>query len=179
MNATASAASDTSVPWWALLIEGVALLVLGLLMLTNTEKTTVLLVQLLGVYWLVAGLIRIIQIFVDSTDWIWKLVGGLVGIVAGILVLQHPLWSPLFVARGLVIVIALMGVVFGVIEIVGAFRGGGWGLGILGAVSVLIGIVLLVNPEFARWVPITLGAIAVAGGLVSVFASLRLRSATA
>jgi uncharacterized membrane protein HdeD (DUF308 family) len=175
----ARTASDKAVPWWAVLIEGIALLVLGVLLLANTGETMLLLVQVLGLYWLVAGIIRIVQIFIDSTNWGWKLVGGLVGVIAGVLVLQHPLWSPLIVARALVIVIAIQGIVFGAIEIVAAFQGGGWGIGILGAVSVLIGIVLLVNPEFALWVPITLGIIAIGGGLIALVDAFRRRGATA
>jgi uncharacterized membrane protein HdeD (DUF308 family) len=180
MNADVkTATSENVLPWWAVLIEGIALLILGALLFANTAETTLIIVQVLGLYWLVAGLIRIIHIFVDSTAWGWKLAGGIVGIVAGILVLQHPLWSPLFVARALVIVIAIQGIVLGLVSVVLAFQGGGWGPGILGAVSVMFGVVLLVNPELTLWVPLVLGGLAFAGGVVAIAAAFLARRASA
>jgi uncharacterized membrane protein HdeD (DUF308 family) len=55
---------------------------------------------LLGFYWLFMGVISLVQVFVDrSTPWIWSLLTGIVGILAGLFVLRHfVLRHPLFAA---------------------------------------------------------------------------------
>ncbi|MBV9454528.1 MAG: hypothetical protein JOZ19_10470 [Rubrobacter sp.] len=41
------------------------------------------LVQVTGFFWLIDGVLRIVSIFVDSSSWGWKLVGGIIGVLAG------------------------------------------------------------------------------------------------
>ena len=140
------------VPWWLVLIEGISLIILGLLMLASPGMSTLILIQFVGIYWLVAGIFKIVSIFMDSTDWGWKLVGGILGILAGLIVLQHPLWSPLVIGATLIIILGVQGLIVGVIGLVQAFRGAGWGAGIIGAVSILIGLLLLFYfPQMVTW----------------------------
>ena len=64
--ATRTAAQQTpSVPWWLVLLQGIALLILGALLLTNPAMTTIVLIQFLGIYWLVKGIFEIVSIFID------------------------------------------------------------------------------------------------------------------
>ena len=134
-------------PWWLLLLEGIAALIIGVLLLTtdNTAELVVFMVQLLGLYWLIKGIFNIIAIFIDSTAWGWKLFIGVIGILAGILVLQHPIWSGILVPVTLVLVLGIYGIIAGIIELIMAFQGGGWGVDILGAISILLGIIILGN----------------------------------
>ena len=92
------------------------------------------------------------------------------------IVLQHPLWSPLVIGATLVIILGVQGLVFGVIGLVQAFRGAGWGAGILGAVSILFGLLLLFNVGgFTLALPWTIGLLALVGGVLSTIAAFRLR----
>ena len=164
------------VPWWLVLIEGISLIILGLLMLASPGMSTLILIQFVGIYWLVAGIFKIVSIFMDSTDWGWKLVGGILGILAGLIVLQHPLWSPLVIGATLIIILGVQGLIVGVIGLVQAFRGAGWGAGIIGAVSILIGLLLLFNVGgFTLALPWTIGLLALVGGVLSTIAAFRLR----
>jgi uncharacterized membrane protein HdeD (DUF308 family) len=44
-----------------------------------------------GFYWLFQGVLSLVQVFVDrSIPWIWSLLTGIVGILAGLFVLRHP-----------------------------------------------------------------------------------------
>ena len=95
------------VPWWLVLIQGIAGVIIGLLLLINPLKTTVFLVQFLGIYWFVSGIFGIVSIFLDKSMWGWKLFAGLLGIFAGVLILQHPLWSTLLVPATLVIILGI------------------------------------------------------------------------
>jgi uncharacterized membrane protein HdeD (DUF308 family) len=164
------------VPWWLVLIEGIFAVILGLLLFSYPGATTAVMVQFLGIYWLVAGMFRIISIFIDSSMWGWKLFAGILGVVAGLLILQHPLWSPFVVAGTLVIILGIQGIIFGVIGLVQAFMGGGWGVGILGALSIVLGLFLLANVwATALATPWVVGAFAVIGGIAAIVQAFRMR----
>ena len=136
----------------------------------------VVVVQFIGIYWLVAGLFQIVAIFVDSTQWGWKLFSGILGIIAGVIIVQHPLWSPVLLTSVLVIILGIEGLIIGIINLIQAFQGGGWGVGILGALSILFGIVLLANVLLAAFsVPWVLGILGIVGGIIAIIYSFRLR----
>ena len=171
-----SRAEDSGVPWWLVLIEGIALLILGLLLISNPGATTVILVQFVGIYWLIAGIFKIISIFMDSSGWGWKLVGGIVGIIAGIIILNHPLWSPLVVGASLIIILGIQGLIIGVVGLVQGFKGAGWGSIILGIVSILFGILFLANIwMFTFSLPWAIGILALIGGVLAIVAAFRIK----
>ena len=71
-------------PWWLTLVMGVTAIIVGAVLLWAPAKTKVetyqLLVALLGIYWLVSGIMHIVSIFVDHAAWGWKLFIGIVSI---------------------------------------------------------------------------------------------------
>jgi uncharacterized membrane protein HdeD (DUF308 family) len=72
--------------WWVFLLQGFAGIILGLMLVTQPGATIAALTIFLGFYWLITGLLGLVQSFVDrSTPWIWSLLRGLVGILAGFL----------------------------------------------------------------------------------------------
>ena len=105
--------------------------IIGLFLLTAPGITLLFLVQVAGFFWLIGGVLRTVSIFVDSSLWGWKLLGGIIGILAGIVVLQHPLWSTLLVPAVYVIILGIQGLIVGGTILVMAFRGGGCGAGTL------------------------------------------------
>ncbi len=176
MTAEAMEGRGAGVPWWLVLLEGIALVVLGILWFASPGMTTLIAVTFLGAYWLVAGIFEIIGIFMDRTMWGWKLFIGILGIIAGILVMRHPLWSSAIVGATLVIILGIQGLIIGGVRIYAAFKGAGWGLGILGAISILFGILLLANVWIATFaLPWVLGALAVVGGIVAIVMAFRLK----
>ena len=171
-----SEAEAAGVPWWMVLIEGIALIILGLLMLSSPGMTTVILIQFVGIYWLIAGIFKIVSIFMDSSGWGWKLAGGILGIIAGIIVIQHPIWSPFVVGSALVIILGIQGLIIGVIGVIQGFKGAGWGAGILGAVSILFGLLFLFNVGgFTLALPWTIGILALIGGVLAIISAFRLK----
>ena len=169
-------AETAGVPWWLVLIEGIALIVMGLLLLASPGMTTLILVQFIGIYWLVAGIFKIVSIFLDSSGWGWKLAGGILGILAGLIVLQHPLWSPLVIGNVLVIILGIQGIIVGVVGLIQAFKGAGWGSGILGVISILFGLLFLFNVwAFTFSLPWAIGLLALVGGVLAIVAAFRLK----
>jgi uncharacterized membrane protein HdeD (DUF308 family) len=158
------------------LLEGIAVLIMGLMLLSAPAQTTIITVQILGFYWLIAGVLKMVSIFVDRTMWGWKLFAGILGIFAGIVIIQHPIWSPLVVGSTIIIILGFQGILYGVVGVIQAFRGAGWGAGIMGAISILFGILLLVNVWVATFsLPWVLGILAVVGGIIGIIGAFRLR----
>jgi uncharacterized membrane protein HdeD (DUF308 family) len=175
MPAPAVPADRVGTPWWVALIAGVAMSIIGALLFLAPGLTTVALVRFLGIYWLVDGILRLVSLFVDRSGWIWKLASGLLGIIAGLAVVEHPLVSAMLVPTVLVVYIGVMGICLGMLELIMAFRGAGWATGILGVVSIVFGTLLLLNPlTGALALPIVVGAVALAGGIVAAISALTL-----
>ncbi len=175
--ASVSEEETRAIPWWLVLIEGIALIILGLFLLTSPGATTLVLIQFLGIYWLVGGIFKIVSMFLDHSMWGWKLFAGILGILAGLIVLQHPIWSPFVVAGTLVILLGIQGIIYGGVGVWQAFKGAGWGAGILGALSIIFGIYLLANIGQATLVlPWVVGILAVVGGIAAIVMAFRLKS---
>jgi uncharacterized membrane protein HdeD (DUF308 family) len=164
------------IPWWLVLLQGIAALIIGIFLLASPGATLLILIQFMGIYWFVSGIFSIVAIFIDSSGWGWKLFSGILGIIAGIIVIQNPLWSTLLVPTVLVIIIGVQGLIMGIIGLIQAFQGAGWGAGVLGALSIVFGLVLLFNPVIgAAVLPWVLGIFGIVGGIISIIAAFRLR----
>lgn len=176
MTQSQSASRSPNIPWWLVLLEGIFAVIVGISLLVAPGITLSVIVQILGLYWLIAGILAIISIFVDRAGWGLKLAAGILGIVAGIVVIRHPLWSTIIIPSLVVILIAIGGILIGIIDVIRAIRGDGWGTGILGLVSLLLGIILLFNPVEAAFAStLALGIVALAGGMIAIVMAFRLR----
>jgi len=164
--------------WWLSLLEGIAAVVFGLLLLTAPGATLVALTVILGFYWLAMGILELVRVFVDrSVPWIWSLLIGILGIVAGILVLNHPLFAAVVLPATLVIYLGILGLVVGAFGIIGAFTGGGIGSFIFGGVNLLIGLLLLGSPIAAALaVPFVFGLLLLIEGVALIIWSFTVRS---
>jgi len=164
--------------WWVFLLQGFAGIILGLMLVTQPGATIVALTTFLGFYWLITGLLSLVQVFVDrSIPWIWSLLSGLVGILAGLFVLKHPLVAALTVPTMLVIILGIQGLAMGVLQIIGGFKGGGIGPFILGGINVLVGILLLGSPIAAALaVPIVFGVLLLIQGVGLIILAFRARA---
>ena len=164
--------------WWLVLLQGIAALILGLLLITNTAITLITLVIFIGIYWLIDGVFSIVRIFLSGSEvhWGWLLAKGILGILAGLYVVRHPLWATLLVPTVLVFILGIQGVIMGGISLFQAFKGGGWGVGILGAINIIFGLILLFNAFLAATVlPLVVGIFALVGGVVAIVQAFRIR----
>jgi uncharacterized membrane protein HdeD (DUF308 family) len=163
--------------WWVFLLQGFAGIILGLMLLTEPGATIVALTTVLGFYWLIMGLLALVQVFVDrSTPWIWSLLTGVVGVLAGLFVLRHPIIAALTVPTVLVIILGVQGLVMGVLQIIGGFQGGGIGSLILGTINVLVGLLLLGSPVAAALaVPFVFGVLLLVQGVGLIILAFRVR----
>jgi uncharacterized membrane protein HdeD (DUF308 family) len=188
MTAT-SAPSATSMqtqqrPWWLTLIMGIAAFVIGAILLWAPAKSKVetyqLLIAFLGIYWLISGIMDIVAMFTDHTAWGWKLFMGIVSIIAGGYILMYPVAAGVALPRIFVLILGIWGLMEGIVLLIMAFRGGGWGAGILGVVTIIFGLILMA--EYGSlgsgvtmiWVAAIWGLI---GGVIMVIQAFRDRKA--
>ncbi len=133
--------------WWLFWLHGVAGIILGLVLVTAPGVTAVALASFLGFYWLLMGMLALVRVFVDhSVPWILSLVIGVVGILAGIVVVRYMLLAILVLPTAIIVALGLQGLVMGGLEIVGVLLGAGVGSAILGVIYVLTGLFLLSSP---------------------------------
>jgi len=143
---TYSSTTSEALPWWLVLLEGILLALLGLILLVAPGASLFFLVLLLGFYLLVAGIFRIVGIFVDSSFWGWKLAAGILCLIAGLAIVSDPLWSTTLASTWLVIVVGFLAILQGVAGLIVALQGGGWGMGALSVLGILFGLFLVINP---------------------------------
>ncbi len=169
-------------PWWMTLIMGIASVVFGGLLLFGSLGTKVntyqLLIALLGIWWVIDGIVDIVHIFHDRTRWGWNLFIGIISIIAGTWILFYPVYAGVALPRIFVLILGIYGVMEGIVLLFVAFRGGGWGAGILGAIALVLGLVLMANYNEAGWglSLIWVGALfAFLGGFVMIWRSFQER----
>ena len=171
-------------PWWLMLIEGIALFVIGATILwaplTRKVDTYLFMVQLLGLYWLIRGILMIVSMFMDHSAWGWKLFMGIVSIIAGGYILMYPIATAVVLPQIFVLMLGIWGLMEGIILLIMAFRGGGWAAGILGVLAIVFGGILIANYSVPGmgltmiWVAAVWGLI---GGIVMVIQAFRQRKA--
>jgi uncharacterized membrane protein HdeD (DUF308 family) len=179
MTATAQAApAAQNLPWWLGVVQGIALLVLGVLCLTAPGATLFVVVQFAGIYWLVTGILGLVSLVADRTMWLWKVFAGIIGILAGIAVIQHPMWATILVPSTLILVVGIFGIVSGILGIIHSWSARSWTGVALGAFGALLGLILVMNPVIgAATLPFVVGIFALIGGLMSLVAAWSERQA--
>ena len=168
-------------PWWLLLLGGILNIIVGILLLTS-PATAIVLVWVLGLYWVIQGIFTLIGMFVDHSAWGWKLFVGIIGIIAGIMVMRGislaPVGTTMLITNIFVLILGIQGLIAGAVMLVMAFKGGGWGMGILAVLSIIFGIVLILaygELGTARVLIWVVGIFAVGGGIVQIFQGFRQR----
>ena len=164
-------------PWWLVLIEGILLIVVGIFLLINPYQTFVALIWALGIYWFARGVLDLVSLFWDRRMWVWKIIAGVLGIVAGWIVFQNPITSAVVIGQLTVWILAFTALFFGVSDLIRAFKGAGWMSAVLGVVSIILAILLMTNSFAATAsLPWVVGILAILVGLLLLFGAFRLRS---
>jgi uncharacterized membrane protein HdeD (DUF308 family) len=173
-------------PWWLSLIGGILAMVVGAVMLWGSTTTRVnlwlMLVQLLGLYWLITGILDLVHMFTDHRGWGWKLLMGVISIVAGAYILMYPIATALALPEIFVFVLGIWALIEGCILLFMAFKGGGLTSGVLGALGIVLGLMLMgtySQPGMGLSL-IWFGAVAaLVGGAVMIWHALKARKAVA
>jgi uncharacterized membrane protein HdeD (DUF308 family) len=165
--------------WWLLMLRGISGILFGVLAFVWPGVTLLTLVLLYGAYALIDGVLAIAAAFkggVPAPRW-WLAVVGLLGVAAGVVTLLLPGITALL----LLLFIAAWAIAIGVMQIVGAIRlrkeiDNEWWLVAGGVLSVLFGIVLVVQPGAGALALLyIIGAYAIVHGVTLASFAMRLR----
>ena len=162
--------------WWSFLLRGLIAIALGIILLVWPAATVGVIILLFGIFALLDGIIETILSIVGAVrklkGWGWTLGKGLVGILIGAIILARP-----DVALGVVVIlIAIWAIAIGFAEIAAAFdmppESGRGFVGVLGALSLILGIVILVVPRESVYLFVLIvGIYALVAGFFNVILS--------
>ena len=163
--------------WWAIALRGLMSLLFGLLTILIPGVTLLTLVLLFGAYALVDGIFNVTASFRSASHHWAFLVEGLIGIAAGVLTFA---W-PAITTMALLYLIGFWAILTGVLEIAAGIRlrksiANEWALLLMGAFSVLFGLVILFAPGTgALAIVLWIGVYALLFGLFLLVLAVRLR----
>ncbi len=165
-------------PWWLVLIEGIAALIIGIWLVVSPARSTLVLIQVMAWFWIINGILNLVMLFVDRRMWGWKLFMGILGVLAGIWIVSNPIAGALTVLATALILLAVQAIIYGITALIASFQGAGVGSGVLGVVSIILGVLLLSEPFIsALALPWVWGVFAIAGGVSLILAAFSQRSA--
>lgn len=140
-NQVASLFRQSRVVW---AIRAIAALIIGVLVLVWPQSTVAILATLLGIYFVILGIVRVIQGFVDkdlngggkAANFI---IGALI-LAAGVVVIRNPFETAVFI----VLLIGISWIFEGIATLVDTARGNGTGLSIvIGILIALAGVAVI------------------------------------
>ena len=116
-------------PWWLVLIQGIITLILGIMFLYFPYGTLLVLITFLGAYWFISGLFALISLAVDRTNAGYKVLFGILGIIAGLAILFYPFYGTVVVVSLFVIFVGVWGLIMGFMGLFAAYKGRWLGCG--------------------------------------------------
>src|SRR5687768_1893699 len=167
--------------WWLLVLRGIAAILFGVAAFVWPGLTWVVVVALFGAYALVDGFIAVatgLSHTKDSPRWWVFLIEGLLSIGIGVIAF---IW-PGIAALTILAMIAAWAIITGVLEVVAAIQlrreiTNEWLLALGGVLSVLVGILLIIQPLAGSVAVIwMLGAYSLVFGVLLISLGLRVRN---
>ena len=99
-------------------IIGVLSVIVGFALLRQPFQSVEVFIFVLGIFWLVQGVMTFVAAFSVKQGRNWRIVMGLLGVIAGIIVLTYPITSALTLA----FIGGIWLIVLGIIQIVAGFQ---------------------------------------------------------
>ena len=178
--------------WWLVLLRGIAVSILGGLLIARPEWAAAMLVQCLGAYLLVDGSIAVFKSSMwrkHSQNWGWGLLMGALEVLIGIFIFGHPFVGALVTATMLVYYVAFLVILAGLLGLitgiqllrelndrVAAVGGLAVALTVAGVLAIIFGVILLVDTKTTATIYLSvMGVIAVIGGVVQILAAFQIR----
>ncbi len=135
---------------WLLGLRGVLAIIFGVLAFIWPGLTAIVLVFLFAAYAILDGILTVaasVHNHTANNRWWVMLLEGVVDIAAGVIAFLFPGLAAIV----LVFVFAIWAIITGLLELVTAIRlrreiTNEWALGLAGVVSIILGIILVVNP---------------------------------
>jgi uncharacterized membrane protein HdeD (DUF308 family) len=179
----AALATSLSAHWKLFLVEGIVLVILGVAAVMLPLIATIAIALVVGWIFLLSGVVGLLATFRmrSAPGFWWSLLSGILGVVAGIVLLRWPLSG----ALSLTLVLTLFLVLEGVVSIMFALEhkrelSGRWGMMLVSGVVdlILAGMIYAGLPGTAAWaIGLLVGINMVFGGSALIAMALHARNA--
>lgn len=132
--------------WWVVALRGLLGIVFGIVALVYPGITLLSLAFVLGAYAFVDGAFAIGSAFGHGgREAVWYVLEGIVGMAVGVATFFYPTLT----AQALVYLVGLWAILTGIFEVVAGFElpfSKDWLLALAGALSIIFGVLMFVNP---------------------------------
>ena len=170
--------------WKLIMTRGIVLIVVGLILLIFPTATLTTLIFIMGLYWLIDGIVTTYNAVRSKNinpNWGWNLFIGLLGIIAGMIVVLKPFSTTLFTTSFLMLFLGLVALLNGISGVITGIRikkqnasekSMIWG----GIFSIVIGIILISSPLMSALIIVKIiGAFSLFAGLITLALALRIK----
>lgn len=170
--------------WKLIMTKGIVLMTVGLVLLLFPTATLTTLIFIMGIYWLIDGIIttyNALKSRKNNRNWGWGIFTGSIGIIAGVVVLAKPFSSAVLTTSFLMWFLGLAALINGVSGLISGIRlkklhAGEksmiWG----GIFSIILGIILISSPYASALVVVKIiGSFALFAGLITVALAFRIK----
>lgn len=163
--------------WKFIMAKGVTLLVAGLILLLFPEATLTTLIFIIGIYWLIDGVVTLYNTFNQRNirkNWWWGLITGGLGIIAGLIVVLKPFSSSVFTTSFLMWFLGFVALINGITGVVTGIRIRKYNTGersmIWGGIfSIILGIILISSPYTSALAIVKImGSFAIFAGIITI-----------
>ena len=170
--------------WQLVLLRGVLLLLMGILFIAYPMGTLLVLVTYMGFYWIFDGIITLVKSMKgrnQNSKWGWGLIAGIIGIIAGLVVVSQPVLTTIISSSFVVWFLAFGAIFYGITGLVTGIRlrkeiKGEWSMIIGGIFSILFGIILMSSPFLsALTIVAIIGWLAIIGGISMITLSFQVK----
>ncbi|WP_347841106.1 DUF308 domain-containing protein [uncultured Draconibacterium sp.] len=173
--------------WKLILVRGIILLVVGLILLLFPKATLTTLIFILGIYWLIDGVVTLYNTWrlrKLRKNWWWGLITGGLGIIAGIIVILKPFSSSVLTTSFLMWFLGVVALINGISGVITGIkvrnlntgeRSMLWG----GIFSIILGIILISSPYTSALAIVKIiGAFAIFAGVITLLIANRVKKKT-
>lgn len=167
--------------WWLFVAQGVLSIIFGVLALVWPGRTLVVLTVLFGLLLLVNGIVVVLSAIgfaASNLPWGWRITVGLLGILAGLIILRWPGET----AVTALLFIGFWAIIVGISQVIGgiadhAALAHAWLVALDGVVAIIFGILMVVWPASGLLtLALLVGIFAIVHGLDLCAIAFRVRS---
>lgn len=165
-------------PWWVVFLQGALAFILGICFFVFTRGATLLLFELVGLYFVVTGVLALASVLSHKTSGSWAVAAGVVGLIGGVVLMFAPFINAIRLTATLFIILALIGIVFGIMQFVAGIRHS-WNVSMIvtGVITIIFSVALfMVTPLLVVALPYVLGLCGIFGGILLMVLAIQVRS---
>lgn len=170
--------------WGMVLLRGILMILLGIILLAWPMSSITTMIIFMGAWWLVDGIATVFKSIKgrkEISGWGWGIFTGILGIIAGIIVLSQPVLSTIITSTFIIWFLGIAAIIYGISAIVTGIRvrkemKGEWSMILGGLLSIIFGIILLSSPFVSALTIIKImGVVALIGGITIIIVAFSVR----